>query len=134
MRIISFFACLLGLFLVGCGGGSNEVIFEKGEPGTATGGSTRLAPGEPHLVHIDTIERIATVRNGENLDAFLIATDRSGNQSGVLKALPLRSGSSLRTADILEGKPRISDRVRQASASEADELAKIYRDVDGEIE
>ena len=130
IRIIPAFACLLGLFLIGCGGGTDELIFENGEPGSPAGNTATLAPGEPHLVHVDTIERLATIRNGDDMDGFLIAIDRSGAQSGVLKALPARAGSSLRTADILEGKPRISDRVRKTSTSEASELEKIYRDVE----
>lgn len=127
IRLISLFACLLGLLLTGCGGGT-DIRLENNQSGSSADTSTPLVTGEPHLIHVDTIERVVTIRNGEDVDGFLIANDRSGKQTGVLKALPMRSKSSLRTADILEGKPRINDRVRKATATEASELAKIYRD------
>lgn len=130
-RILPLFVGLLSVFLIGCG--SDEVLFEKGKPGTLMG-STKLAPGEAHLVHIDTVERIATIRNGAAMDGFLIVTNPTGNQSAILKALPLGEGSSLRSADILEGQPLISDRVRVATEAEASELAEIYRDADTETE
>ena len=75
-------------------------------------------------------ERIATIRNGNGLPSgFLVAKNRKGEQTAALKARPARA-EGLRTADILEGEPRINNIISAASASESARLAKIYRDAD----
>ncbi len=80
----------------------------------------------PTIVHADMIERIATIRYGHELgDGFLVVTDADGTQAALLKSLPLRPGS-LRTADILEGNPRINQRVEPASAEQNEAYQKIY--------
>ena len=118
--------CLFTLLLAGCG--SVEYGIADSGKSAKPDDSHRLAHGEPHLIHVNLIERVATLRNGEDIEGFLFATDHSGKQSAVLKALPLRSLSSLRTADILEGRPEINDRIRQANEEETASLSKIYRD------
>ena len=85
-----------------------------------------MAQGEPHLIHVDLVERLVTLRNGSKLDGFLFTIDQQGEQSGILKTLPLRSANSLLTADVLEGRPKINDRIRQANEEEHASLSEIY--------
>lgn len=127
-HIIPLAAIALSLLFVGCG--SSEVVFEKGEPGqTTTTGSAVISADTPILVHVDMVERVATLRNGNDFGSgYLIAMNAEGNKTAVLKTLPLRSSSALRTADVLEGKPQINNTVRAATAAEASELSKVYRD------
>lgn len=92
--------------------------------------AARYANKEASIVHVDRTGRLATLRKGGHFEdgAFLIVKDSGdGQQTGVLKALPSRA-IGLRTADVLEGEPDINDVVFPASATEAERLAKIYRD------
>ncbi|MGB0414444.1 MAG: hypothetical protein ACPGJU_08345 [Coraliomargarita sp.] len=127
--ILTLTTCLAALLISGCA--SSEVVFEKGEPGqTTTTGNYGLST-TPHIVHVDMVERVATLRNGSELEeGFLIASNAEGTQTSVLKALPARGSSALLTADVLEGKPKINDTVRPASAAETSDLQKIYRDAE----
>jgi len=127
-HIIPLTAITLSLLFVGCG--SSEVVFEKGEPGqTTTTGSAVVSPDTPILVHVDMVERVATLRNGNDFGSgYLIAMNAEGNKTAILKTLPLRSSNALRTADVLEGRPQINNTVRSATAAEASELSKVYRD------
>ena len=122
---LSVFA-LLSLILWGCGSTGNEALYPTKEKTNST--ARKLAASEPHLIHVNYIERLATLRNGESLDGFLITTDLTGAQTGVLKTLPIRSSNRQRTADILEGRPEINNRIRPANEEEAASLSKIYRD------
>lgn len=92
---------------------------------------TLYATQDASIVHVNLSNRLATMRNGNKFEsgAFLIVKDNAGQQTGILKALPNRI-TGLRTADVLEGEPRINDVVTPASASESARLAKIYRDAE----
>ena len=80
----------------------------------------------PNIVHADMNERIATIRYGHELgDGFLIVTDFDGVQTALLNSPPLRPGS-LRTADILEGTPKINQRVEPANAEQNEAYQKTY--------
>ncbi len=117
--------CLLSILFHGCSTTENSEL-ERSAPQGST--IRQMASGEPHLIHVDHIERLATLRNGDDLEGFLFTVDESDKQTGVLKTLPLRNGSSLLTADILEGRPEINHRIRQANEEEIASLAKIYGD------
>ena len=119
---------LSALFLGGCGGGSGVRVTEsaQNEPATPV---TAIARDEAFLVHIDDSARIATIRNGRDLPkSFLIAETSDGKRTGVLKMRPKTPRSRVRTADILEGQPEISNIVRPASKSTVRELRKVYRE------
>lgn len=125
-------ALAAALMLTACGGRKNTRVTE----GTETIGSapvgTLFGSQQASIVHVDLSGRLATLRNGSRFEAgtFLIAKDSGdGQQTGVLKALPRRA-AGLRTADVLEGRPNINDVVMPASDSEANRLAKIYRDAE----
>ena len=94
---------------------------------------TLYATTDASIVHVDLSGRMATLRNGQSFEAgaFLIVKNKRGKQTGVMKALPQRP-SGLRTAYVLEGEPKINNIVTSASASEAERLAKIYRDPEEE--
>ena len=86
----------------------------------------------PTIVHADMIERVATIRFGHDLgEAFLIVRDIDGNQTGLLKSIALRPGT-LRTADILEGNPKINQRVEPATAEQNESYEKIYPEATNE--
>ncbi|WP_269525678.1 hypothetical protein [Coraliomargarita parva] len=90
---------------------------------------TILRAGDPYIVHVDRRTRIVTLRNSVSLTpGFYISTNRTGEETAVLKLLP-DDAEHLRTADILEGDPQINNRIRPASSTRSEELAKIYRDV-----
>ena len=126
-RILITCASLLALAFTGCGGKGTRVI-EGNQNLTAPPVVNRNAP---LIVHIDLFERLATIRNGAALgDQFLIATNYAGVETGVLKARPLRIGSPLLTADILEGAPKINNMISTADAARSMELSKVYRNLD----
>jgi hypothetical protein len=113
------------LLLLGCNG--NRTIPNGAEVEIAS----PLGPAfkGPTIVHTDEIARLATIRYGIDLgEGFLLVYDLDKNQSALLKGLPLRSGQ-LKTADILEGTPRINHRVIAASAKQNLEFEKIYPSV-----
>ncbi|MFT5836745.1 MAG: hypothetical protein ACI9ZV_000242 [Candidatus Azotimanducaceae bacterium] len=115
--------------LSGCGGRSGVRITEGSEQiGSAPTGSV-FATNAATLVHVDVFERLATLRNARGFAAgtFLETRDGEGNQTGILKARENRE-SGLRTADILEGAPRINNRAVPVSAAERARLKKKYRD------
>lgn len=116
---------LLSLLLNACSSNDNGELIRSNsiEPQVQ-----QLAHSEPHLIHVDMIERLATLRNGADLEGFLFTIDQEGEDSGTLKTLPLRNSASLRTADILEGRPAINDRIRPANDEESAALSKIYGD------
>lgn len=122
-------SALLLALLGGCGGPRGVRVTEGDQQiGAAPKGSVFLT-GEATVVHVDEIERLATLRNAYDFPAgtFLVTRDREGEKSATLKARANRA-TGLRTADILEGLPRINDRAAPASPSESQRLGKIYRD------
>ena len=121
--------CLCSILFNGCST-TNHAELERSTPEKSQ--IRQLAEGEPHLIHVDHIERSATLRNGSELEGFLITIDGADKQTGVLKTLPLRSANSLRTADIIEGRPQINNRIRQANKEEIASLSKIYGDASSE--
>ena len=121
--------CLCSILFNGCST-TNHAELERSTPEKSQ--IRQLAEGEPHLIHVDHIERLATLRNGSELEGFLITIDGADKQTGVLKTLPLRSANSLRTADIIEGRPQINNRIRQANKEEIASLSKIYGDASSE--
>lgn len=114
-------------FLTGCGGNGVRVTEGNTQIGSAPSG-TLYATDKASVVHIDEFERIATLRNARTYaeGAFLQASDRKGNKTGILKVRAMREG--LRTADVLEGSPAINNTAVAVSASESARLEKIYRD------
>lgn len=125
--ILLLAACAASLMLSGCG--STDTDFGGSGSRGNTAADSSLINTAPHIVHVDLVERVATLRNGSDVkEGFLIALDTEGKQTSVLKTLPMRSPRSLRTADVLEGKPQINNTVRAATSAEINELAKIYRD------
>lgn len=102
--------------------------------GTETIGSapagTLFATQQASIVHVDLSGRVVTMRNGNKFEAgafLIVKDDEDGKQTGVLKALPKRP-TGLRTADVLEGEPKINDLVSKAGAAESERLSKIYRE------
>ncbi len=113
----------------GCGGNGQVRVNEGSEQiGTAPTGSV-FVTDQASIVHVDEIERLATMRNARMFAAntFLETKDRNGKKTGILKARENRK-TGLRTADILEGDPSINDRATPVSLSEMERLQKIYRD------
>jgi hypothetical protein len=117
-------SCLLAITFTGCGGPNGVRITEGHHELTA---APVINHNAPMIVHIDLFERLATIRNGVALgDQFLIVTNYAGVETAVLKARPLRIGSPLLTADILEGDPKINNTISTADAARSMELEKIY--------
>ena len=81
------------------------------------------------IVHVDKFERIVTLRNAQKLDefTFLEAQDSGRNKTAILKTRANRT-NGLRTADILEGAPRINDQATVLEAETSAKLRETYRD------
>lgn len=131
LKVISILAAgaLLVSFFTACGGASGVRVTESDGPiGAAPTGRAALA-SDATIVHVNSRERLATMRNGNAFPAstFLKTLDRGGNETGFLKTRAQRP-SGLRTADILEGSPSINNRAVPVSGSERARLEKIYRD------
>ncbi|MEM1222545.1 MAG: hypothetical protein AAGH40_07250 [Verrucomicrobiota bacterium] len=120
----------LTLLLAACSS-SNEVRITEGIQEKEPSSLNPVTAGTPIIVHTDTSARLVTIRYGSSLpEGFLVCINRMGRESALLKALPLKGATSLRTAEILEGKPSVNDSVVQASPERSLELGKIYRDPD----
>lgn len=120
---------LLLSFLCGCGGSDQVRVKEGSEQiGNAPIGSV-FATDLSKIVHVDENERLATLRNARSFTGkvFLETRDREGKKTAVIKTRENRE-TGLRTADILEGYPRINDIATPVSFSEMERLQKIYRD------
>lgn len=122
-------ALLLLALLSGCGGPSGVRVTEGDQQiGAAPKGSVFLT-SDATIVHVDEIERLTTLRNARSYPAgtFLETRNEAGEKSATIKTRSNRI-TGLRTADILEGLPRINDRATQVSPAESERLGKIYRD------
>jgi len=118
-------ACVALIFAVGCG--TSGVTVREGKQNATIDANAVIPTNAPVIVHVDSNERIVTIRNGYDLDMeFLIASTPAGKETAVLK-LRKRTGG-LKTADILEGEPRINNVVTPASNARSKQLAKVYRD------
>jgi hypothetical protein len=132
LKAISILAAgaLLVSFFTACGGGVGGVSANESD-GLLGAAQTNRAPlaSDATIVHVNSRERLATMRNGNDFPAstFLKTLNRGGGETGFLKTRVQRP-SGLRTADILEGTPSINDRAVPVSASERARLEKIYRD------
>ncbi|HAV12114.1 MAG TPA: hypothetical protein DCX06_01275 [Opitutae bacterium] len=136
MRRSQRYSLLLGtcltVLLSGCGGSSGIRVTEGDTQIGSPKAGTIVASNSASVVHVDLFERIATIRNGNQLPTgFLVAKNRTGEQTAALKARPARA-EMLRTADILEGEPSINDIISPANSSESARLGKIYRDAEAE--
>lgn len=136
MRLTKYSSLLLGtcllVLLSGCGGPTGVRVTQGDTQIGAARPAKETTANTSTIVHVDLFERVATIRNGNILAAgFLIAENRSGEQTAILKARPSRP-EGLRTADILEGEPAINNIITAASSSESARLAKIYRDAEAE--
>ncbi|MDQ8193559.1 hypothetical protein QEH59_03935 [Coraliomargarita sp. SDUM461004] len=114
--------------LSGCSNPSGVRVTEGDQQIGSARTGTVIAVNTATIVHVNEFERLATLRNARTLEdnTFLVTRDSAGNQTATLKTRPQRDG--LRTADILEGLPRINDRALPVSLSESERLRKIYRD------
>lgn len=125
-------ALATAMLLTACGGRKGVRVTEGTETIGEAPSGTLFATKESSIVHIDLAGRLATLRNGNKFkdgDFLIVKNEQTGQQTGVLKALPKRA-LGLRTADVLEGEPGINNVVILASKSEADRLSKIYRDAE----
>lgn len=114
--------------LSGCGGPSGVRVTEGNQPISSAPTGTLIADNSASVVHVNEMERLTTLRNARTLQegTFLETRDRQGTKTATLKLREAREG--LRTADIVEGLPKINDRAMPVSASENARLKKIYRD------
>ena len=90
---------------------------------------TLYATSAVTIVHVDKFERIVTLRNAQKLDefTFLEAQDSERNKTAILKTRANRT-NGLRTADILEGAPRINDQATVLDVETSAKLRETYRD------
>ncbi len=125
-------ALAAALLFAACVGNGNVRVREGSEQIGSVPKGTLITTNEVRIVHVDEIERLATLRNGNAFPegAFLQSVD-GGEQTAILKALAKRP-TGLRTAYILEGEPDINDTVIKVSVSEKQRLEKLYRDPESE--
>ncbi len=123
-----FTTALLACSLASCGLGPQGERFENDDGGARRANTFGGIGRGPEIVHIDNGQRVVTLRaNGNNLDGtFYFSVDRSGDRTGVLKLITMAPGAELRTADILDGRPAINNRVVEAEADESARLAGLY--------
>jgi UTP:GlnB (protein PII) uridylyltransferase len=119
---------LLLSMLPGCQNTNVRVTKGDKQVGVAPRG-TLYTTSAVTIVHVDKFARIVTLSNGQELDefTFLEAQDSVGNNTAILKTRANRT-NGLRTADILEGAPRINDRATVLEVETSTELRETYRD------
>ena len=125
----ALFAAAIFPVLSGCYTGNEPRVLEGTEQiGSAPTGSI-YATNDASIVHVDTVARTATLSNALGLTdgAFIRTYDQDGKETGILKMTPA-TRSSLRTADIVEGKPTINNEVRKVGLPEQGRLSSIYHD------
>lgn len=119
-------ALTLGLCSCTTGTDTVRVTHSKDSQYSATSTQVRTAESKATIVHINENDRLATIRNGNDLPAdFLITKNQHGNPTGILKARSPRK-FGLRTADIIEGRPAINNTITPADATESTRLEKMY--------
>ncbi len=119
---------LLLSMLPGCQNTNVRVTKGDKQVGVAPRG-TLFRTSAVTIVHVDKFERIVTLRNAQQIDefTFLEAQDSGGNKTAILKTRANRT-NGLRTADILEGTPRINDRATVIEVETSAKLRETYRD------
>lgn len=121
---------ILLLALSGCAGNGIRITEGSNRGIAESTGSTADSTIRASLVHVNEEDRLVTIRNGRELPAgFLIAKDSSGKQTAILKARPPRA-FGLRTADVLEGNPAISNTITPADATTRARLEQSYPSAD----
>jgi hypothetical protein len=122
-------SALLLCLLSGCGGSSGIRVTEGDQQIGAAPTGSLFYTTDATIVHVDESERLATLRNARSFAEYTFLETRNieGIKSATLKTRPSRD-SGLRTADILEGMPKINDRATPVGADESVRLSKIYRD------
>ena len=119
---------LLLSLLLGCRNTNMRVTKGDKQVGAAPRG-TLYSTSAVTIVHVDKFERIVTLSNGQELNefTFLEAQDSGGNKTAMLKTRANRK-NGLRTADILEGAPKINDQATVLGAETSAKLRETYRD------
>ena len=80
------------------------------------------------VMHVDLIERIVTLKSKTVLEpGFYVLSNKNGTARSAIK-LTQTSDDFLYEADILEGRPRISDAVHAANPVDVKLLSKKYSD------
>ena len=127
LYIIAVSALMFSL-LPGCQNSNVRVIKGEEQIGAAPVGSL-FATSVATIVHVDKFERLVTLSHAKSLKeyTFLESHDMKGNKTAILKTRINRT-NSLRTADILEGAPKINDKVIAAGPEASERLREIYRD------
>jgi len=116
---VGFCSCTTGTDTV-------RVTHSKNSQYSVTSAQVRTAESKATIVHINETDRLATIRNGNDLPAdFLITKNQDENPTGILKARSPRK-FGLRTADIIEGRPAINDTITPADVTENTRLEKMY--------
>jgi hypothetical protein len=114
------------IILAGCG--TSDVTFREGKANEQK--TTNVVPrNSAMVVHVDTNERITTIRRGFSLgEKFLISMTPTGVETAILKGRARSEGEGLMTADILEGVPQINNVVVPASRERSQRLESLYPD------
>lgn len=123
---------IMALFIVtGCG--SSGITIREGKERQSEDADNSMRKESAIIVHVDTSDRIVTIRKGFGLgEKFLIAINSRGKESAVLKGRERSVSEGLQTADILEGSPSINDVVVPASKERSAALANIYLEPEAE--
>lgn len=124
LQTLSAIALLLALS--GCAGNGIRITEGSNRGIAESTGTTETSTSRASLVHVNEEDRLVTIRNGRDLPAgFLIAKDKRGKQTAVLKARQQRA-LGLRTADVLEGQPSINNTITPADAETSARLEQSY--------
>ncbi|MAV39612.1 MAG: hypothetical protein CML12_03425 [Puniceicoccaceae bacterium] len=118
---------LLG-FLISCQT-SDTIRYKdstKGEDWSPSESLVEVIPNA-HIVHVDTSQRIATIRSSESLsEGYYSSLSQSNREESAVLKLVNSTGGLLYIADILEGSPKINDLLIKASQERTKELDSRY--------
>lgn len=134
-KLISITAAFAALLFIGCKSTNSNSTFNGESEINAPAERPQFPSGTPLIVHVDSRERIATVRNISNFGGeYVVTRNRQGTETSILKLHTSDPQKVLKKADILEGSPSIGNGIFKVEKSRATDLAKIYSDPEPEIE
>lgn len=128
--LLKLFYALCFALLISCGSNVGYKLKSTSKEVATTSKLNELAVINASILHVDLKERVVTIKSIQPITTdFYFTADNQCQTTSALKIHNSRQ-TSLYIADILEGSPRISDTLIQASEDQKKELSVRFTDAE----
>lgn len=128
--LLKLFYALCFALLISCGSNVGYKLKSTSKEVATTSKLNELAVINASILHVDLKERVVTIKSIQPITTdFYLTADNQFQTTSALKIHNSRQ-TSLYIADILEGSPRISDTLIQASEDQKKELSVRFTDAE----